>query len=68
MLAEYLITYGICLNPDIHWITFHGGVDFGYLLRDLLGHELPNEEASFFEYMNIYFVNYYDIKEIKRDI
>jgi len=67
MFAEYLITSGVCLNPNIHWITFHGGVDFGYMLRVLLGHELPLDEATFFEYMNEYFYNYYDIKEIKRD-
>ena len=47
MLAEYLITSGVCLNPKIHWITFHGGVDFGYLLRVLLGHDLPNDENAF---------------------
>lgn len=70
LFAEYLITQGICLNPDVHWITFHGGVDFGYLLKILLGHgtELPREETSFFELLNSHFCNYYDIKEIKRDI
>lgn len=68
LLAEYLLTSGMCLNPNIYWITFHGGVDFGYMLRVLLGTELPNDEMSFFETMNLYFHNYYDIKEIKRDI
>ena len=28
---------------------------------------MPKEENSFFELMDVYFVNYYDIKEIKRD-
>jgi CCR4-NOT transcription complex subunit 7/8 len=67
VLAEYFITSGLCLNPTIHWITFHGGVDFGYLLRVLLGHDLPNEENTFLELLNSYFQNFYDIKEIKRD-
>lgn len=67
MLAEYLITSGLCLNPNLHWITFHGGIDFGYLLRILLGHDLPNDEANFLESLNSYFQNFYDIKEIKRD-
>lgn len=66
--AEYLITSGVFLNPEVHWITFHGGVDFGYLLKVVLGTELPNDETNFFELMNIYFCNFYDIKEIKRDI
>ena len=52
----------------MHWITFHGGVDFGYMLRAIMGQDLPSDEASFFEMMNVYFCNYYDIKEIKRDV
>jgi CCR4-NOT transcription complex subunit 7/8 len=34
LLAEYLITSGLVMNdrPN-HWITFHGGTDFGYLLK-----------------------------------
>lgn len=66
--GEYLITSGICINPNVHWITFHGGVDFGYLLKVMMGSEMPSDEASFFEMMNVYFCNYYDIKEIKRDM
>lgn len=37
LFGEYLITSGICLNPEVHWITFHGGVDFGYILKVILG-------------------------------
>ncbi|CDW89818.1 ccr4-not transcription complex subunit 8 [Stylonychia lemnae] len=66
--GEYLMSSGLCLNPDVHWITFHGGVDFGYMLKVLMDTELPSDESSFFQMMNIYFINYYDIKEVKRDI
>lgn len=68
LFGEYLITSGICLNPEVHWITFHGGVDFGYMLRLVMGSDLPNEESAFFDMMNVHFCNYFDIKEIKRDI
>lgn len=68
LFGEYLITSGLLINPEVHWITFHGGVDFGYILKVGLGTELPNDEGSFFEMMNSYFCNFYDIKEIKRDI
>jgi len=67
-LGEYLITSGICLNPSVHWVTFHGGVDFGYLLRMMMGTDLPEDEQTFFKMMGEYFCNFYDIKEIKRDI
>ena len=62
------MTTGLCLNPEVHWITFHGGVDFGYLLKCLQGTSLPSDEASFFKVMDAFFCNYYDLKEIKRDI
>lgn len=68
LFSEYLITSGICFNQDIHWVTFHGAIDFGYVLKALIGQDLPPDETSFLEMLNIFFVNYYDIKEIKRDI
>jgi CCR4-NOT transcription complex subunit 7/8 len=38
------------------------------MLRVLLGHDLPDDENRFFELMNNYFCNYFDIKEVKREI
>lgn len=62
------MTSGLCLNPQIHWITFHGSVDFGYILKYLMGGiQLPQEEKLFFDMMRLYFINFYDVKEIRRD-
>ena len=47
LFAEYLISSGLVLNPRNHWITFHGGADFGYLLRQLLGYNLPNLQDEY---------------------
>jgi CCR4-NOT transcription complex subunit 7/8 len=66
--AEYLTASGICMNSNVRWITFNGAVDFAYLMKSLLGTDLPPEESSFFQYMDLYFINYYDIKEMKREI
>lgn len=41
IFAEHLISSGLVLNPRNHWITFHGAVDYGYLLKILLGQKLP---------------------------
>lgn len=68
LLAEYLITSGLCMNRRNHWITFHGGVDFGYLLRQLMGADLPQKQDEFLECLKWYFGSYYDCKEIKREI
>ena len=43
-------------------------MDFGYLLKLVHGEDLPSHEMHFFEMLNYYFVNYYDIKEMKREM
>ena len=55
---------GLVLNPDITWISFHGCYDFGYLLKLLLNSKLPDSEKDFMELLNIYFINYYDIRTL----
>ena len=53
---------GLVLNPDIHWVSFHGSYDFGYLLRLLLNAPLPNTEKEFTKELAIYFPSHYDIR------
>ena len=60
--AEYFMISGLVLNPDIHWISFHGCYDFGYLLKYLIYSNLPNTENEFLNLLDVYFINYYDIK------
>ena len=31
------------LNPKVHWLAFHGGYDFAYLLRCMSGANLPSQ-------------------------
>ena len=67
MFGEYLSTSGIIYNPNTHWITFHGGVDFGYFMKLVLNLEMPLDEQTFFTHLAQTFSNFFDIKEIKRD-
>ena len=62
--AEYLITSGLVLNQDVHWISFHGSFDFSYLLRLLLNDTLPDKEHEFTSQLILYFPNHYDIRII----
>mmetsp|Transcript_11241 Transcript_11241/g.24222 ORF Transcript_11241/g.24222 Transcript_11241/m.24222 type:complete len:292 (-) Transcript_11241:333-1208(-) len=64
--GELLMSSGIVLNEDIHWITFHSGYDFGYLLKILTCQPLPSNEPEFFELLNIYFPNIFDIKYLMK--
>ena len=62
LFAEYFMISGLVLNPDITWISFHGCYDFGYLLKLLINTNLPDSEKDFLDLLDIYFINYYDIK------
>jgi CCR4-NOT transcription complex subunit 7/8 len=62
LFAEYFMTSGLVLNPEVHWISFHGSYDFGYLLKYLLYTKLPKSDLEFTNQLNIYFPNHYDIR------
>ncbi|XVF86341.1 hypothetical protein PTKIN_Ptkin18bG0031700 [Pterospermum kingtungense] len=60
--SELLMSPGIVLNDNMHWVTFHSGYDFGYLLKLLTCYNLPDTQVGFFSLINIYFLIVYDIK------
>lgn len=64
--AELLMTSGIVLMDEVKWVTFHSGYDFGYLLKILTNNNLPAEESEFFELINIFFPNIYDVKYLMK--
>ncbi|KAF6035400.1 hypothetical protein EB796_006292 [Bugula neritina] len=64
--AELLTTSGIVLNPDVKFISFHSGYDFGYLLKVLTNDLLPTTESEFFELVRIYFPKLYDVKYLMK--
>lgn len=63
--GELLISSGLVLLKNVHWITFHGLYDFGYLLKVLTNKPLPLKKTDFDKLLKMYFHNVYDIKYIK---
>ena len=57
-----LITSGLVLLPDVRWISFHSGYDFGYLMKLMLCQPLPDDEAEFHSLLTIFFPKLFDIK------
>ena len=57
-----LISSGLVLDQDVHWISFHSGYDFGYLMKIMLCTPLPDDEAEFHKLLMIFFPSLYDIK------
>mmetsp|Transcript_22786 Transcript_22786/g.70590 ORF Transcript_22786/g.70590 Transcript_22786/m.70590 type:complete len:559 (-) Transcript_22786:1972-3648(-) len=66
--AELLMSSGLVLVPDVKWVTFHSGYDFGYLLKLLTDVALPQDESRFFELLLLYFPSLYDIKYMMNDV
>ncbi|XP_044471131.1 probable CCR4-associated factor 1 homolog 6 [Mangifera indica] len=64
--SELLMSSGIVLNDCVHWVTFHSGYDFGYLLKLLTRKDLPDTQAGFFELIKMYFPILYDIKHLMK--
>ena len=67
IFAEYFMVSNLVLNPDVHWVSFQGSYDFGYLLKLLINSDLPETEDAFTDLLNTYFINYFDIRVIVKD-
>lgn len=50
------------MNENLKWLSFHGGFDFGYMLKLLTNSSLPHSFDEFNEILRIYFPNLYDLK------
>ena len=68
VFAEYLMTSGLVLNPDIFWISYHGAYDFGYILKLLTNENMPANEDDFIKILSLYFHNYFDVKILVKDL
>ncbi|XP_072553679.1 CCR4-NOT transcription complex subunit 7 isoform X3 [Paramormyrops kingsleyae] len=64
--AELLMTSGVVLCEGIHWLSFHSGYDFGYLIKILSNSNLPEEEVDFFEILRLFFPIIYDVKYLMK--
>lgn len=61
-----LVSSGLVCDDDMHWISFHGGYDFGYLTKVLLLLPLPDDEFEFDKVMKRFFPSIYDVKYLMK--
>jgi CCR4-NOT transcription complex subunit 7/8 len=63
--VRLIVNSGLLWNSNITWVTFHGAYDFGYLIKILIGRELPYDLMAFMRSV-VYFFGYrvFDIKHI----
>ena len=65
--AELLMTSGLVLNPEVHWVSYQGSYDFGYLLKMLQNDKLPKKENDFINDLSVYFPNFYDLRVLLKN-
>lgn len=61
-----LMTSGLVLLDDVHWISFHSGYDFGYLMKIMLCNPLPDDEKEFHKLLSLFFPSLFDIKYLMK--
>lgn len=66
--ADEMMSSGMVLNEDIHWITFHGAFDFAYFIKVLSNNKLPSTLEKFKSLLKIYFPSVVDIKILLKEI
>ncbi|CAG0889546.1 unnamed protein product [Cyprideis torosa] len=64
--AALLISSGLVLTDATVWLSFHAGYDFGYLVKILTNHSLPEDESEFFEVLAEFFPQVYDVKYLMK--
>ncbi|KAL1894704.1 CCR4-NOT core DEDD RNase subunit [Sporothrix stenoceras] len=64
--AALLIPSGLVCFDEVHWISFHGGYDFGYLTKLLHCKPLPSDEIEFDQIMKLYFPSTFDVKHLMK--
>lgn len=61
-----LMTSGLAFVPEVNWLSFHSGYDFGYLVKLLTNSTLPADETEFRELVHKFFPKLWDIKFLLR--
>jgi len=62
--ACWLMTSGGVLLNEVHWLSYHSLYDFGYMLKLMIGQDLPDNLGQFYSKLKTYFCNVYDLKHL----
>ena len=62
--VELILELDIFFEPSIRWICFHGEYDFAYLIKTLTNENLPDSIEMFQNYLDMYFPEIYDVKNM----
>ncbi|XP_068650750.1 probable CCR4-associated factor 1 homolog 11 [Aristolochia californica] len=61
--ADFMFSSGLVGNGGVHWVSFHGSYDFGYLVKILTQSSLPELLTDFMELLTALFgSSLFDVK------
>ncbi|KAF2841418.1 ribonuclease H-like protein [Patellaria atrata CBS 101060] len=64
--GSLLITSGLTLSENVHWISFHSGYDFAHLVKLMWAQQLPADEEEYRRLVQIFFPRIIDVKFLLR--
>ena len=64
--GSLLTTSGMTLTDEVHWISFHSGYDFAYLVKMLTSNPLPEGEDQYRKLVELFFPSLLDVKYLWR--
>jgi len=64
--SELLTSSGLVLLPNVYWMSFHAGYDFGFLISLLTNNQMPAKEDEFLHKVKLYFPYLYDLKILSK--
>jgi len=66
IFGSLLITSGLVTDPNVTWLSFHSGYDFGYLVKIMFPAAMPEGEEPFIEFVRTFFPRIWDLKFLFR--
>ncbi|KAF1981033.1 ribonuclease H-like protein [Aulographum hederae CBS 113979] len=64
--GSLLISSGMVMDDDVHWISFHSGYDFAYLFKMMWAQQLPADENEYRNLVQRFFPSLLDVKFLLR--
>ncbi|XP_028797288.1 probable CCR4-associated factor 1 homolog 11 [Neltuma alba] len=65
LFRNFVLNSGLLFNPHLTWVTFHSSYDFGFMIKLLIGRQLPPNVHLFRQMVALFFgPKIYDMKHI----
>ena len=64
LFSELLIDHRLICNESLTWISYHGAIDFAYIVKLLIIDDISSQSDKFFDALRFVFPILYDVKTL----